>query len=102
MSSTADRLIAERYVLSSPLGRGAMGAVWLAEDSLLKRQVAVKEIDIPPGFDAEERAGLEARLLREARAAARLSHPGVVSVYDVVTHQSRPWIVMEYVDSPTL
>lgn len=79
-----------------------MGAVWLAEDSLLKRQVAVKEIDIPPGFDAEERAALEARLLREARAAARLSHPGVVSVYDVVTHASRPWIVMEYVDAPTL
>lgn len=79
-----------------------MGTVWLAEDSLLKRSVAVKEIDIPPGFDAEERDALEARLLREARAAARLSHPGVVSVYDVVEHGERPWIVMEYVDGLTL
>jgi serine/threonine protein kinase len=79
-----------------------MGTVWLAEDSLLKRQVAVKEIDFPPGFDAEERDGLEARLLREARAAARLTHHGAVSVYDVVEHGDRPWIVMEYVDAPTL
>ena len=102
MSPATDRLIAERYALRSPLGRGAMGTVWLAEDSLLKRRVAVKEIDIPPGFDAEERNALEARLLREARAAARLSHPGVVGVYDVVEHASRPWIVMEYVDAPTL
>ena len=79
-----------------------MGTVWLAEDSLLKRDVAIKEIDIPPGFDREDREGLEARLLREARAAARLSHSGVVSVYDVVEHSDRPWIVMEYVDAPTL
>jgi hypothetical protein len=79
-----------------------MGTVWLAEDSLLKRSVAVKEVDIPPGINGAERDAVEARLLREARAAARLSHPGVVSVYDVVEHSDRPWIVMEYVDAPTL
>lgn len=79
-----------------------MGTVWLAEDALLKRRVAVKEIDIPPSYDGPERGSVEARLLREARAAARLGHPGAVSVYDVIEHGDRPWIVMEYVDAPTL
>ena len=102
MPSTTDRSIAGRYALQSALGSGAMGTVWLAEDSLLKRRVAVKEVDIPPGINGAERDAVEARLLREARAAARLSHPGVVSVYDVVEHSNRPWIVMEYVDAPTL
>lgn len=102
MPSTTDRVIAGRYQLQAPLGRGAMGTVWLAEDTLLKRRVAMKEIDIPPSYDGEERTSLEARLLREARAAARLAHPGVVSVYDVIEHAERPWIVMEYVDAPTL
>lgn len=102
MPSATDRVIAGRYQLQSSVGRGAMGAVWLAQDTLLKRRVAVKEIDIPPSYAAADRGAMEARLLREARAAARLSHPGVVSVYDVIEHGDRPWIVMEYVDAPTL
>ena len=79
-----------------------MGAVWLADDNVLQRRVAVKEIDIPSGFHAEERATIEARVLREARVAARLAHPGVVSVFDVISHDSKPWIVMELVEAPTL
>ena len=97
-----ETLVADRYALRSQLGRGAMGTVWLAQDELLKRPVAVKEIDVPPGFTPAERSALEARMLREARAAARLTHPGAVSVFDVVEHHDRPWIVMEYVDAPTL
>lgn len=102
MPAATDRVIAERYELKSALGGGAMGTVWLAEDSLLKRRVAIKEIDIPPGFDGEERDALAARMLREARAAARLSHPGIVNVFDVVEDGDSPYIVMEYVDAPTL
>jgi eukaryotic-like serine/threonine-protein kinase len=102
MPAATERVIAERYELKSALGGGAMGTVWLAEDALLKRRVAIKEIDIPPGFDGEERDALAARMLREARAAARLSHPGIVSVFDVVEDGDSPYIVMEYVDAPTL
>lgn len=102
MPSTTQRVIADRYTLLSSLGRGAMGEVWLADDGVLRRRVAVKEIDIPEGFQAEERSTIEARVLREARVAARLAHPAAVSVFDVISHDSKPWIVMELVEAPTL
>ncbi len=84
------------------LGRGGMGAVWQARDEVLDRQVAVKEILFPPELPEAERDVLRRRTLREARSAARLSHPNVVAVYDVVEEQGRPWIVMELVKSRTL
>ncbi|MGI5519785.1 protein kinase domain-containing protein [Micromonospora sp. CA-259024] len=76
-----------------------MGRVWLARDEMLHRDVAVKEI-VPPSWLAEaEREGLRLRTLREARTAARLNHPNVVRIYDVVHDRESPWIVMEYVPS---
>ncbi len=69
--------IAERYRLAGELGAGGMGRVWLAHDDVLDRDVAVKELVPPLGLDAQEREGLLARILREARTAARLNHPNV-------------------------
>ncbi|AEV83354.1 serine/threonine protein kinase [Actinoplanes sp. SE50] len=95
----APTLLAGRYRLGAELGRGGMGQVWLARDETLERDVAVKLLDLP-----EELAEGDAtrRTLREARASARLSHPSVVQVYDVLSLDDRAWIVMEYVPSRSL
>jgi serine/threonine protein kinase len=79
-----------------------MGLVWRAEDTLLNRPVAVKEVEIPAGLPDDEREALEARVMREARAAARLNHPNVVTVFDVVEDEGRTFIVMELIEAPTL
>lgn len=92
-----DRVIAGRYRLLGPLGRGGMGMVWRARDEVLGREVAVKEVLAPAGMDEAEVARMYQRLEREAWAAARVSHRGVVTVYDVATEDGRPWIVMEIV-----
>nr|WP_281374275.1 serine/threonine-protein kinase [Micromonospora jinlongensis] len=95
-------MIADRYRLLDLVGRGGMGRVWRARDEMLHREVAVKEI-VPPSWLADrERDELRSRTLREARAAARLNHPAVVRLYDVVAVGGSPWIVMEYVPSRTL
>lgn len=91
------RVVAGRYRLSGPLGRGGMGIVWRARDEVLGREVAVKEVRAPAGMDAAEVERMYRRLEREAWAAARMSHRGVVTVYDVATEEGRPWIVMELV-----
>jgi serine/threonine protein kinase len=96
------RVIAGRYNLQHPIGRGAMGVVWRARDQLLDREVAVKEVVISALIGAEERRNAYQRTLREARTAARLSHRGVVAVYDVAEEDGRPWIVMELVPSQSL
>lgn len=88
-----DRVVAERYRLGARLGRGGMGTVWAATDELLHRTVAVKELHLADG---------EQRALREARGLARIRHPNVVVVYDVVEQDGRPWIVMELVDGRSL
>ena len=98
----AGRRVANRYELEAELGHGGMGVVWRATDTLLARQVALKEVDLPRGGDAAEREGLRARVSREARAAARLSHPGVVTVYDIAHDGGQDFIVMELVSAPTL
>jgi serine/threonine protein kinase len=100
-ASTDRRLVASRYVLGGPLGRGGMGTVWRAEDVLLGRAVAVKEVELPAGTGAGAGA-LRERALREARAAARLNHPGVVTLHDVVEAHGRLFLVMELVRAPTL
>ncbi|MBG0824381.1 protein kinase [Planomonospora sp. ID91781] len=92
-----DRLIGRRYRLLSPVGRGGMGMVWHAHDVLLDRDVAVKELILPYGLDHAGKQVAHRRMMREARSAARLSHPGIVTVHDVVEEDGRPWIVMELV-----
>ncbi|MEV6619623.1 serine/threonine-protein kinase [Amycolatopsis sp. NPDC051106] len=92
------RLVAGRYAISAELGRGGMGVVWRAEDTLLGRPVALKELATPPGASP---AHLE-RVMREARTAGRLNDPGVVTVYDVVSEHGATFIVMELVIAPTL
>jgi serine/threonine protein kinase len=82
-----DRIVAGRYRLSTLLGSGGMGAVWLAEDAVLRRAVALK-------LATQEWAGRPGAL-QEARAAARVTHPGVVRVHDVVLEEDGDWIVME-------
>lgn len=100
--AATERLVAGRYALQHALGRGGMGVVWRARDTLLERDVAVKEVQFPPGVSDDERRVLRTRVFREARAAARLSHPCVVTVYDVIEEDDRPYIVMELVDAPSL
>ena len=91
-----------RYRLGRSVGAGGMGRVWLARDELLGRDVAIKEVALPFGLSDDERLELRRRTLREARAAARMNHPNVVKIYDVVDREVRPWIVMEYVQSRSL
>ncbi len=98
----AGRLIAGRYRLEAPIGRGAMGVVWRARDQLLDRDVAVKEVQIAETLTDVERANAYQRTLREAKTAARLNHPGVVTVYDVAEDEGRPWIVMQLVHAQSL
>ncbi|MBO0803511.1 MAG: serine/threonine protein kinase [Nocardiopsaceae bacterium] len=102
MPSMTGRVIAGRYNLLEPLGRGAMGVVWRARDDLLDRDVAIKEVLLNPAMGDEERENAYQRTRREARTAARLSHRGVVTVYDVATDDGRPWIIMELVPSRSL
>ncbi|MFL6138224.1 MAG: serine/threonine-protein kinase [Frankiaceae bacterium] len=96
------RLIASRYRLRDVIGKGGMGSVWLADDMLLHRQVAVKELRFPSSVTDEERATLRERSLREARSAARLDTPHVVRIYDVVDEGGNPCIVMELLRGRTL
>ena len=89
---------AGRYSLEREIGRGGMGAVWLARDEVLGRPVALKRVGLVPGGS---RPDLE-RAEREARLAARLSHPHVVAVFDLVDEGNERWLVMEHVPGTTL
>ncbi|MCW2635858.1 MAG: serine/threonine protein kinase [Blastococcus sp.] len=96
------RLVGGRYALTDVLGRGGMGTVWLATDQVLERQVALKEITFSIDLSDEDRKVLRERTMREARAAARLVHPCVTTVYDVVEDGGKPWLVMERVSARSL
>jgi hypothetical protein len=96
-AATAGRLVSGRYRLQEPIGRGAMGIVWRGRDELLDREVAVKEVRAAADNDS-----IFQRTIREAKAAARLNHPGVVTVFDVVEDDGSPWIVMELVQARSL
>src|SRR6478672_364673 len=96
------RLVAGRYRLQSQIGGGGMGAVWLALDELLGRQVAIKQVISAPGVTPEQTDQQRQRALREGRIAARLSHPHAISVYDVALEHDQPWLVMEYLPSRSL
>ena len=96
----AGRLVSGRYRLQEPIGRGAMGIVWRGRDELLDREVAVKEVRAAMTTAASQ--DIYRRTLREAKAAARLNHPSVVTVFDVVEENGSPWIVMELVHARSL
>ncbi|MCP2182598.1 serine/threonine-protein kinase [Prauserella alba] len=101
--SDEGRLIAGRYRVLSRIGSGAMGAVWMAQDELLHRTVAIKQLLLQSGLEENEIDDARARTMREARIAARLHHPNAISVFDVVTDDSgQPCLVMEYLESTSL
>ncbi|WP_328884414.1 serine/threonine-protein kinase [Streptomyces sp. NBC_00299] len=100
--SELGRLIANRYRLVERVGRGGMGTVWRAEDELLNRHVALKKLHVPPHLHDDEIQRLYERTRREARSAARITHPHVIVVHDVVDDEGLPCIVMEYIPSRTL
>lgn len=97
-----ERVLAGRYHLREQIARGGVGTVWRATDLFLDREVAVKELRLPSDLSESERTSLLRRTTREARVAARLTHPAVVTVLDVVNEDGRPWIVMELVVAHTL
>ena len=99
------RVVAGRYELIRPLGRGGMGAVWLGADMLAGRQVAVKELRAPDGVSEDERDVFRKRALQEARSAARLAHPNAVILHDIIPATAADdavYLIMEYVDGATL
>ena len=98
----AESLVVGRYRIGRCLGSGGMGRVWYARDEVLRRDVAIKEIALPFGLSDDDRDEMQGRSLREARAAARLNHPNVVRIYDVLDGDEHPLIVMEYVPARSL
>ncbi len=91
-------VIGDRYRVQRALGHGGMGSVWLCTDTLLGREVAVKQVGLLPGESAPDFA----RALREARSSAHLNHRNVVSVFDIVEDDGALWMVMEFVPARTL
>lgn len=95
-------LLAGRYRLAEPIGKGGMGRVWRAHDEVLHRAVAIKELTAALYVSESDQGVLLARTRAEARAAARINHSAVVTVHDVLDHDGRPWIVMELVEGRSL
>ncbi|GLU50070.1 serine/threonine-protein kinase [Nocardiopsis ansamitocini] len=97
-----DLLLVGRYRLSRLIGEGGMGRVWEGTDELLDRPVAIKELTINEHLPQQEIEILRTRMMREARSAAQLSHPSIITVFDVVEYEGFPWIVMELVRGNSL
>lgn len=95
-------VVAGRFELRERLGAGGMGTVWRAHDRALERDVALKEMRSGGHDDPERAAHLRERVLREAKALARINHPGAVAIYEVVDAEPCPWLVMEFVDGTPL
>ncbi|MDH2430665.1 serine/threonine-protein kinase [Sphaerisporangium sp. TRM90804] len=102
MRSDHAQQLGDRYRLISPLGQGGMGIVWRAHDRRLARDVAIKELRPTRHDDEHEVRRARRHALREARSAARLSHPAIVTVHDLLEEDGRLWIVMELVEALTL
>ncbi|MDQ4131394.1 MAG: protein kinase [Actinomycetota bacterium] len=102
IGTDTSRRVAGRYELRERLGRGGSGTVWRGHDTVLNRDVAIKQIDVPGWLSDDERREVRQRSLREARTAARLHHRSATTVYDVAEEDGAPFIIMEYVDARTL
>ncbi|WP_460444059.1 serine/threonine-protein kinase, partial [Amycolatopsis cihanbeyliensis] len=101
--SDEGHLVAGRYRIVQRLGTGAMGAVWQAQDEVLHRTVAIKQLLLQPGLDEDEAEDARQRTMREGRIAARLHHPNAITVFDVVTDDhGQPCLIMEYLASTSL
>lgn len=94
-----DYLVAGRYRLQSKLGGGGMGAVWLAKDRLLHRDVAIKQVLSLADLSEEQAKAVRDQIIHEGRVAAKLAHQHAIAVYDVVLEAGEPWLVMEYLPS---
>src|SRR5271168_4454254 len=90
-----------RYQVIEQIGAGAMGVVYKARDPMMGREVAIKTI-LTHAIEGPQSAEFRERFFREAQAAGRLAHPGIVTVYDVSEHDGTPFLVMEYIDGRTL
>ena len=91
-----------RYQIGEELGRGAMGVVYKAQDPAIGRVVAIKSIRLSDLTDEDERRRMRDRLFREAQSAGVLSHPNIVTIYDIAEEDGMAYIFMEYVNGPTL
>ncbi|MFE0021457.1 protein kinase [Amycolatopsis sp. NPDC059021] len=96
------RRIGDRYRLLEPIGGGAMGTVWRAKDETLGRTVAIKELVLPDDHDEKRTDEAKQRAMREARIAARLTHPHAITVFAVLDEEDRPWLIMEHLTSTSL
>ncbi len=96
----SDPLIADRYQLVRHLDDGGMGSVWLAEDHLLRRKVALKQL--LPRLGSADLAERRRRAMTEAKALAQVNHVAIVPIYDVLLVGKDPWIVMEYIEGRSL
>src|SRR6202142_1211721 len=90
-----------RYEIIEELGHGAMGTVYRAKDPAMDRVVALKTI-IAVALVSEQGSEFRERFYREARAAGRLAHPGIVPMFDVGEHEGLPFLVMEFINGQTL
>src|ERR1700728_1546265 len=91
-----------KYEIKRTLGKGAMGTVYEGWDPIIARRVAIKTVRIPDTQDDPETEEALARFRREAQAAGRLTHPNIVGVFDYGETNDLAYIVMEFVDGPTL
>src|SRR5690349_668376 len=97
-----EQIIAGRYRLAERLGSGGMGVVWQAYDERLRRKVAVKQVLVPAELTSSESEEMIRRTMREGRIAARLQHPQLITVFDVVQDDGHPYLIMEYLPSTSL
>jgi serine/threonine-protein kinase len=91
-----------RYALLREAGRGGMSTVYEAQDTQIGRRVAIKVVSVSPHLPAAQRDALVNRLRREARAIASMTHPNIVTIFDVGEDNGVYYLVMEYLDGQTV